>query len=227
MELQTQRALLLLTQKLCSGGSKIMDMLYGIPWRKGSKPGISAELSRAGTASTAGPAVDGSGGKTDNPNTFPVRRALDIPIKTPIKGTRGKLDNPNTVLSTQSTEHPNKYPNKWHRGKTGQLQHIFSTRNTEHSNKLNTPYALHTSKWSASRRKTGRLSWQQLTNFLFPEYFDNIPAEQNHRSLFVILRQGYQSNKDTTGVNSKVFSPRYVMLTQQLNYFLKAWDSLN
>lgn len=62
-----------------------MDTLYGIPWRKGSKPGISAELSRAGTASTAGPTVDGS---------------------------RGKLDNSNTGLSTQSTEHPNKIPQK-------------------------------------------------------------------------------------------------------------------
>lgn len=46
-----------------------------------------------------------------------------------------------------------------------------------------------------------------LTNFLFPKYFGNIPAARNHRSLFVILRQGYQSNKDTTGVNSEVFFP--------------------
>lgn len=55
----------------------------------------------------------------------------------------------------------------------------------------------------------------------YSQYFDNIPAAQNQRSLFVTLRQGYQSNKDTTGVNSKVFSPRYVMLTQEVKYIFK------
>lgn len=59
-----------------------------------------------------------------------------------------------------------------------------------------------------------QIKLKQLTNFLFPKYFDNIPAAQNRRSLFVILRQDYQSNKDTTGVNSKVFSPLYNAHTQ-------------
>lgn len=95
------------------------------------------------------------------------------------------------------------------------------TTPAKYPNKLNNWNVLHASKWSVSRTKTCTLSWQQLTNFLFPKYFDNIPAVQNHRSLFVILRQDYQSNKDTTGVNSKAFSPHYVMLTQQAKFIFK------
>lgn len=52
-----------------------------------------------------------------------------------------------------------------------------------------------------------QIKLKQLINIPFPKYFDNIPTAQNHRSLFVILRQDYQSNKDTTVVNSKVFPP--------------------
>lgn len=62
------------------GAVKPMDIIHGIPWRRSSKPGISAELSRAGTANTVGPAVDGTRGKLDNSNAFSVPRALNTPI---------------------------------------------------------------------------------------------------------------------------------------------------